>query len=186
MSHINTRNRLPYPLILFALIFSFSSFAQDNPPELPKVDESFQGAAKDDPASRNYVLSTERLVNKFERAYQSARNANMDTKQNYLVKMNSVYEEFTKLKYNSSDNAMVMDLKKLVGTWMDKRMNYIDKLIMELVYKNDYSQLMHTAEIDYIEHIYLTNASRPVLDEGNGIYSTMMAQMSKVKSYYSI
>ena len=187
LHNINTRNKLSYPLILIALIFSFSSFAQEKPSELLKpANDNLQTAAKDDQTAKNYVLNLERLVNKFESAYKSARTAPMGTKQEYLTKMNSIYEEFTKLKYNSSDNAMVMDLKRLVGTWMDKRMNYIDKLILELVYKNDYSHLMNTADIDYMEQVYETNASRSLLDEGNGVYNTMMTQMSKVKNYYSI
>jgi hypothetical protein len=174
-NNMNTRNKLFYPVIFFALIFSYSSNAQNNNPrnnnatEPEKVsDIRLQAAAKDDQTAKNYVLNVEKLVNLFEKAYQSARVSSVDTKPDELTKMNVVYEEFTGLKY-SPDNPMVLEVKRLVGSFMEKRMNYISRLIMKRVNEN---------EDDY--------SRWALLGEGNGVYTTLLDRMNKVKSYYSM
>jgi hypothetical protein len=178
----NIQNKLKYLLTISIFLFSYSSFAQDNP-QVVAVNDS-QNAANDI-ISKNYVIRVDNLVNKFEAAYQFARTAPAEAKLIYLSKMNSIFEEFTKLKYNS-DNAMVMELKKLVNTWMDKRLSYVDKSILEFVYLTDYSTLLNTADLDYMEQVYKTKAAGKAFDEGNGVYNEMMTQMNKVKSFYSI
>ena len=169
-NNINTRNKLFYPVIFFALIFSYSSNAQNNNATKPEKisDISLQAAAKDDQTAKNYVLNVEKLVNQFEKAYQSARVSSIDTKPDELTKMNVVYEEFTGLKY-SPDNPMVLEVKRLVGSFMEKRMNYISRLIMKRVNENedDYSRCA-------------------LLGEGNGVYTKLLDRMNKVKSYYSM
>src|SRR5437867_9232096 len=179
----NIKNKVSYPLILIVLIFSFSSFAQENTPSI--IADTNLKVTREDPASKNYVLSLNKLINRFESAFQSAKSAPWQTKQQDLAKMNSIFEEFSNLKYSSSDNSVV-DLRGLVAKWMNKRMDYVDKLILELVYKNDYSHLLNTAEVEYMENVYKTNAAQTLLSEGNGIYETMMTQMNKIKSFYSI
>jgi len=143
--------------------FSQSQGNQVNPMMTP-TNINLESAAKDDKTARNYVLNVERLVKRFQKEYQSASRSNMDTRADYLMKMNLVYEEFTGLKY-SPDNPMVVELKRLAGSCMERHMNYIDKLIVEHVYENDQSSLLKAV---------------------NGIHTTMSDQMNKVKSYYSI
>lgn len=119
----------------------------------------------DEEITKEYVSAVDRFVNKFDGIYQPARTAELKAKRTALLNMNVVYEDFTKLKYNAPEkNAMVLELKRLVGDWMQKRMNYIDKLLIE-------GSANETA------------ASRSLLEDGDRVYNTMISQMKKVKTY---
>jgi tetratricopeptide (TPR) repeat protein len=121
-----------------------------------------------DEVTRKYVAGIENNVNRFEALYMSAKNASLDSKQDYLHQMNTVYEDLSKLQYNALEkNPMVQELKKLASIWMEKRMNFIDKLLRD-------GSVSETA------------SSRSLLEDSDRAYRTLMNQLNKVKSYYSI
>ena len=121
-----------------------------------------------DEVSKKYVSAVENLINKFEALYMSGKTAGLDSKQDYLHQMNTVYEELSKLQYNALEkNSMVVELKRLTAVWMEKRMNFIDKLIRD-------GSVSETA------------SSRSLLEESDKAYNILMSQLNKVKSFYSI
>lgn len=155
LNKTNTGNKFSVPVILLVLIFSFSANAKDNNPPDNLKDSN------NDPAAKNYALKVEKLVNGFEGMCLFAGSSSVDTKHDLLLKMNAVYEEFISLQHNSPDNPMVLELKRLVGSWMEMRMNYFAQLI---------------TEADE------TKAAHSLLEKSNGIYNPMISQIGKVKS----
>lgn len=118
--------------------------------------------------AQKYISGAENLINKFESVYQSAKAADVNNKHDYLNSMNEVYETFTNLQYNPPEkNSQVVELGHLIGEWMQKRMNFIDKLIID-------------------KSVSETNSSRPMLQEGDRAYNSMRSQLNKLKNYYSI
>jgi hypothetical protein len=139
-------------------------------------DVSSEVVPYDGLTAKNYVLSVEQLLNKFEESYQSARVSDIATRMEHLTDMNSAYETFRGLKY-SADDSLVVELKRLVDSWMEKRMTYIgDKLVRELAYQNEREG-----------RAYSTRAVLALLEaQGNETYIALLDQMIKVKSYYSM
>ena len=121
-----------------------------------------------DDMTKQYVSNVENLINKFESLYMSGKTAKLDTKQDYLHQMNTVYEELSKLQYNALDkNSLVLELKRLASVWMEKRMNFLDKLLRD-------GSVSETA------------SSRSLLEESDKAYNAVISQLNKVKSFYSI
>jgi hypothetical protein len=139
-------------------------------------DISSEVVLNDEQKAKNYVSHVEQLVVLFEEAYQSARISDILTKMDHLTDMNSAYETFRGLKY-SADDSLVVELKRLVDSWMEKRMTYIgDKLVRELAYQNEREG-----------RAYSTRAVLALLEaQGNETYIALLDQMIKVKSYYSM
>lgn len=117
---------------------------------------------------KNYIANTENLINRFQSSYQSAKTANAESKKNYLNDMNGVYERFIKLQFKTPQkNSMLSELNRLVKLWMEKRMELVDRLIID----------NKTVE---------SVSTRSILQEGDRVYDTMLNQLNRVKNYYSI
>ena len=113
--------------------------------------------------SRKFISEISSMVSRFEGVYQSARNAPLNTKSDYSKSMESLDKESRNIKYLAinKDNG-VIDLKNVTSEWMNKRISFIRQLISE-------------------KSVSETNLSRPLKEEGDRLYSSMISQMSKVK-----
>jgi len=113
--------------------------------------------------SRKYVTDVSNSISRFESVYQSARTAPLNTKSDFGKSMESVNKEFNSIKYSAQNkDAGVLDLKRLTGEWMSKRIAFIRQLITE-------------------KSVSETNESRPLKEDGDRLYAAMMNQMKKVK-----
>lgn len=108
-----------------------------------------------------FVSDQKNLINSFESLYQSARTANVDSKQNYLSNMQSVVSKINALNYNARDkDAFALELRKSAIAWMNKRIEFIGKLIKD----NTISE---------------TNSSRSLKEEGDKMYVGVKNLMNK-------
>ena len=113
--------------------------------------------------SRKFVSDVGSCISRFESLYQSARTAPLSTKSDYGKSLESVNKEFISLKYMAQNkDAGVLELQRLTGEWMSKRIAFIRQLITE-------------------HSVSETDASRPLKEEGDRLYTAMMSQMNKVK-----
>lgn len=113
--------------------------------------------------SRKFVSDAANSISRFESHYQSAKTAPLSTKSDYLKNLESVNKEFISYKYSAQNkDAGVVELKRLTGEWMSKRIAYIRQMISE--------KSVNESEI-----------SRSLREDGDRLYTAMMGQMSKVK-----
>lgn len=128
--------------------------------EKDPVDPSIKA---DQEISRKFVSDAENSISRFENLYQTARSAPLTTKSDYGKSMESVNKEFINLKYPAvNKNAGAVELKRLAGEWMNKRIAFIHQLISE-------------------KSVSETITSRSLKEEGDRLYTAMMNHMSKVK-----
>jgi len=113
--------------------------------------------------SRKFVSDAGNSISRFESLYQAARIAPLSSKSDYGKSLESVHKEFNSFKYSAQNkDAGVLELKRLIGEWMSKRIAFIGQLILE-------------------KSVSETNLSRPLREEGDKLYTAMMSQMKKVK-----
>jgi hypothetical protein len=116
--------------------------------------------------SKKFVSNAENSISRFESLYQTARTAPVNSKSDLGKSLESVNKEFNNLKYTAQNkDAGVMELKRLTGEWMSKRIAFIRQLISE-------------------KSVSETNTSRPLKEEGDRLYTAMMSQISKVKKSF--
>lgn len=114
-------------------------------------------------SSRKYLSELSSAISRFEGLYQSARTAPLNTKSDYSKSMESLDKESSNLKYSAGNkDEGVVELKRLTSQWMDKRISFIRQLISE-------------------RSVSETNISRPIKEEGDRLYSSVVSQMNKVK-----
>ena len=117
----------------------------------------------DQEISKKYVSDISSSVSRFESTYQSAKSAPLSAKSDYSKSLESIHKEFNFLKYTAQNkDAGVLELARLTGEWMNKRIAFIQKLITE-------------------RSVDETPNSRPIREEGDRLYSAMIAQLNKVK-----
>lgn len=113
--------------------------------------------------SRDYISRLSSSISRFEGVYQSARTAPLNTKSDYSKSMESLDKESNNLKYSAGNkDEGVLELKRLTSQWMDKRISFIRQLISE-------------------RSVSETNLSRPIKEEGDRLYSSVISHMNKVK-----
>ncbi len=113
--------------------------------------------------SRKYVSELSSSISRFESLYQTASTAPLNTKGDYSKSMESLDKEFKTLKYPAvNKDTGIIELKNSAVEWMNKRISYIRQLISE-------------------RSVSETNISRPVKEEGDRLYSSVMTQLNKVK-----
>lgn len=116
--------------------------------------------------SKKYVSDAGNSISRFESLYQSAKTAPLSTKSDLGKSLESVNKEFNNLKYTAQNkDAGVMELKRLTGLWMSKRIAFIRQLISD-------------------KSVSETNTSRSLREEGDKLYTAMMSQMNKVKKSF--
>ncbi|MEO8513670.1 MAG: hypothetical protein ABI543_08935, partial [Ignavibacteria bacterium] len=112
--------------------------------------------------TRKFVSDASNSISRFESVYQSARTAPLTTKSDYGKSMESVDKEFGNIRYAANNkDAGVIELKRIAADWMNKRIAFIRQLISE-------------------KSVSETNLSRPLKEEGDRLYSSMMSQLNKV------
>jgi hypothetical protein len=113
--------------------------------------------------NRKYVSSVEKLINRFESQYQSARTADVSTKKDYVSRMNGTLAELERLAYNPSvRDGNIVDLRGKASAWMNKRIQFINKLISDGTVSE-------------------TNTSRSLKEEGDKMYFGVTAALKKVR-----
>jgi hypothetical protein len=116
--------------------------------------------------SKKFVSNMENSISRFESLYQKARTAPVSSKSDLGKSLESVNKEFNSLKYTAQNkDAGIMELKRLTGEWMSKRIAFIRQLISE-------------------KSVSETNTSRPLREEGDRLYTAMMSQINKVKKSF--
>jgi tetratricopeptide (TPR) repeat protein len=128
------------------------------PPD-PKKQEDLE-------LSKKYVSDAANYISRFESTYQATKPASLSSKSDYGKSLESVNKEFNNLKYTAQNkDAGVVELKRMIGEWMSKRIAFIRQLISE-------------------HSVNETDKSRPLREEGDRLYTAMMNQMSKVKKSF--
>jgi hypothetical protein len=113
--------------------------------------------------SKKYVSDVGSTISRFESTYQSAKSAPLSSKSDLSKSMESLHKEFNFLKYTAQNkDGGVVELARLTGEWMNKRISFIRQLITE-------------------RSVDETANSRPLREEGDRLYSAMISQLNKVK-----
>lgn len=139
-----------------------------NESSVEKGKEKIQDKVKveietDEAVTKKFISQEKDLIEKFESLYQSAYSAKVDSKKNYLSNMQSVISRLNALSYNAKEkDAEALELKQKAAAWMNKRAEFISKLI------NDNS-------------VKETNTSRSLKEEGDKLYFGVTSQMKKLK-----
>ena len=80
--------------------------------------------------------------------------------------MSSVLAELNGTSYTAGDkNAMLLELKDLMSKWMNRRIDFINRLIAD-------------------NTINETPNSRALKEEGDRLYNVMLRQLNKVRDFY--
>jgi hypothetical protein len=117
----------------------------------------------DEAITKKFISEEIQLIEKFESLYQSGYKASVESKKNYLSNMQSIAARLNALSYNAKEkDAHALELKQKATQWMNKRIEFISKLI------NDNT----AAE---------TNTSRSIKEEGDKLYYAVTTQMKKVR-----
>jgi len=110
-----------------------------------------------------YVKQTKNLIGQFEDLYQSGYKAPVDSKSNYLTNMSTVSGKLKGLTYIAKEkDAEAIELNKKAAAWMNKRVEFLSKLVKD-------------------NSVTETNASRSLKEEGDKLYYAVNQQMKKVK-----
>ena len=92
------------------------------------------------------------LIENFQSAYANAYSASNDSKKKYLDDMRSISERLNALSYNAKEkDPSALELRKRATAWMNKRIEFIQKLIQDRSEKE-------------------TNTSRSLKEEGDKLY----------------
>jgi len=135
--------------------------------EIAEKTQKTQIPPTDFEINKRYINQADASINKFESQYQSARTAPVASKKDYVANMSSTMRQFTGTSYVPTQiDANVMELKRLVNLWMDKRIAFIERLVSE-------------------NSVGETNTSRSLKEEGDKLYYAVINQMKKVKGTYS-
>jgi len=134
------------------------SKGEEKPKEKIKVE-----AKTDDELTKEFIKQESELIEKFESLYQSAYTAGVESKSNYLSNMKSVASRLNALDYGAKEkDANALDLKQKTTAWMNKRIEFIGRLIKDNSVKE-------------------TNTSRSLKEEGDKLYYGVTQQMKKTK-----
>ncbi|MDQ3019549.1 MAG: hypothetical protein M3R36_03120 [Bacteroidota bacterium] len=117
--------------------------------------------SKSDDKSKIYILNLEKLVKDFESHYLIARNTKTSSKEEYVV-MDSLYNKFTELD-NPGSAPENVELKDLSNTYMQKRIEYIQKRLGD-----NSATATETAELKYLR------------EDGDKIYNKVMRQINQM------
>ncbi len=110
-----------------------------------------------------YVKQTKSLIGQFEDLYQSGYKAPVDSKSNFISNMNSITGKLKNMSYNAKEkDAEAMELNKKAASWMNKRIEFLSKLVKD-------------------KSVTETNTSRSLKEEGDKLYYAVSQQMKKVK-----
>lgn len=113
--------------------------------------------------TKKYVEQQENLIYKFESLYQSAHTASVESKKDYMNNMQSVLSQINSLSYNAKEkDAGALELKQKAASWMNKRISFINRLVVD----NTVSE---------------TASSRSIKEEGDKMYYAVTSQLKKVK-----
>jgi hypothetical protein len=117
----------------------------------------------DETLTKKFISQEKDLIEKFESLYQSAYSAGVDSKKNYIDNMKSVVTRLNALSYNAKEkDAEALELKQKAVSWMNKRVDFINRLISDNSVKE-------------------TNTSRSLKEEGDKMYYGVTLQMKKIK-----
>lgn len=117
----------------------------------------------DETLTKKFISQEKDLIEKFESLYQSAYSAGVDSKKNYIDNMKSVVTRLNALSYNAKEkDAEALELKQKAVSWMNKRVDFINRLISDNSVKE-------------------TNTSRSLKEEGDKMYYGVTQQMKKIK-----
>lgn len=101
------------------------------------------------------------LIEKFESLYRSAYTAGVESKSNYLSNMRSIASRLNALDYGAKEkDADALELKQKANLWMNKRIEFINRLINDNTVKE-------------------TNTSRSLKEEGDKLYYSVTQQIKK-------
>ncbi len=113
--------------------------------------------------TKKFVTQMTSLIEKFESLYETAHTTSVDSKKNYLANMQSLQRSFSGLDYNAKEkSADAIELKNKTTAWMNKRIEFISRLI-------------------YDNTVQETNNSRSLKEEGDKMYIGVTTQMKKTR-----
>lgn len=113
--------------------------------------------------TKEFINKEKELIEKFESLYQSAYKAGVSSKDNYLTNMRSVAARLNALDYGAKEkDAEALELKQKATVWMNKRIEFIGKLIKD-------------------NTVAETNTSRSLKEEGDKLYYSVTQQMKRTK-----
>lgn len=117
----------------------------------------------DEVLTKKFIAEEKELIEKFESLYQSGYKASVESKKNYLSNMQSIAGRLNALSYNAKEkDAHALDLKQKAVIWMNKRIEFISRLIKD-------------------NSVGETNTSRSLKEEGDKLYYAVTTQMKKVR-----
>jgi hypothetical protein len=118
---------------------------------------------RDKELSRKYISEVSNSISKFENLYQSARTAPLTNKSDYSKSLESAHKQFNSLKYTANNkDAGVMELSRLTGDWMNKRIAFIRQLLID-------------------KTVSETSTSASIKEQGDRLYSSVITQLNKMK-----
>ena len=129
-----------------------------------KPNENIKVEVKTDAElTTNFIKQQSELIEKFESLYQSAYTTGTESKSNYLSNMKSVAFRLNALDYGAKEkDANALELKQKATAWMNKRIEFINRLIKDNSIKE-------------------TNTSRSLKEEGDKLYYSVTQQLKKTK-----
>ena len=135
-----------------------------------KSDEAVTDNSKNEKANMLYITSLEKLINNYKILFNNAKDAGDVSKKETMRLMDSICNETENLDYAVSEkNAMVMELKSLTGTWMQKSLTYLNSNNNEnKVNAENSAGTMDKNKEDYEKQ-----------------YTLMINMLKKVKTYFS-
>jgi tetratricopeptide (TPR) repeat protein len=116
--------------------------------------------------SRRYYAKLQNVISGFESNYQSAAVVPVNSKSDYLAKMQSFRRDLINAAYEAREkDPDLISLRNSINTWMDKRISYINKLISE-------------------NSVTETNTSRSLKEEGDKLYFQVRNQLNRAGGRY--
>ncbi len=113
--------------------------------------------------TKKFSAQQRSLIENFQSAYTSGYSAASDSKKKYLDDMRSIAERLNALSYNAKEkDPEALELRKRSTAWMNKRIEFIQKLISDRSEKE-------------------TNTSRSLKEEGDKLYYSVTQQLKKTK-----
>ena len=113
--------------------------------------------------TKKFTSQQRSLIENFQSAYANAYSAAVDSKKKYLDDMRSIAERLNALSYEAKEkDPSALELKKRTTSWMNKRIEFIQKIIKEKTEKE-------------------TNTSRSLKEEGDKLYFAVTEQLKKLK-----
>ena len=117
----------------------------------------------DDMITKKFINQQIALIEKFQSLYLSGYKAKVESKKNYLDNLESIASRLNALSYNPKEkDAEALEMKQKSTAWMNKRIEFIRKLISD-------------------NSVTETATSRSLKEEGDKLYYALTLQMKKVK-----